>query len=53
MARKHGGAISRNTYLRGRLPNWLVEKMSANGNDPSSAEQRAQFKEQHLVKVAA
>jgi DNA-binding protein H-NS len=42
-----------NTYIRGRLPNWLVEKMSANGYDPSSAEHRAQFKEQHLVKVAA
>jgi DNA-binding protein H-NS len=42
-----------NTYLRGRLPNWLVEKMSANGYDPNSAEQRAQFKEEHLVKVAA
>ncbi|NBC46918.1 MAG: H-NS histone family protein [Gammaproteobacteria bacterium] len=42
-----------NTYLRGRLPNWLVEKMSANGYDPRSAEHRAQFKEQHLVKIAA
>jgi DNA-binding protein H-NS len=42
-----------NTYIRGRLPTWLVEKMSANGYDPSSAEDRARFKEQHLVKVAA
>jgi DNA-binding protein H-NS len=42
-----------NTYIRGRLPNWLVEKMSANGYDPASAEDRAQFKEQHLVKAAA
>jgi DNA-binding protein H-NS len=41
-----------NTYLRGRLPNWLVKKMSANGYDPGSAEQRAQFKEEHLVKLA-
>ncbi|NBC46429.1 MAG: H-NS histone family protein [Gammaproteobacteria bacterium] len=40
-----------NTYLRGRLPNWLVEKMSANGYDPNSAEQRAQFKEEHLVRI--
>jgi DNA-binding protein H-NS len=42
-----------NTYVRGRLPNWLIEKMSANGYDPHSPEQRAQFKEQHLVRVAA
>lgn len=42
-----------NTYIRGRLPNWLVEKMSANGYDPTSAEHRAEFKEQHLIKVAA
>ena len=42
-----------NTYIRGRLPNWLVEKMSANGYDPTSAEHRAEFKEQHLVRVAA
>lgn len=42
-----------NTYVRGRLPNWLIDKMSANGYDPGSAEQRAEFKEQHLVRVAA
>jgi len=42
-----------NTYSRGRMPAWLVEKMSANGFDPADAEHRAQFKEQHLVKLAA
>lgn len=42
-----------NTYVRGRLPNWLIDKMSANGYDPASPEQRAEFKEQHLVRVAA
>jgi DNA-binding protein H-NS len=41
------------TYLRGRLPNWLSEKMVANGYDPTSPEHRTEFKEKHLVKVAA
>ena len=42
-----------NVYTRGRMPNWLIEKMSANGFDPSNAEHRAQFKDQHLVQLAA
>lgn len=42
-----------NVYTRGRMPNWLTEKMAANGFDPTNAEHRAQFKEQHLVQVAA
>ncbi|WP_200347490.1 H-NS histone family protein [Halochromatium glycolicum] len=42
-----------NTCTRGRMPNWLIEKMAANGFDPSNAEHRAQFKEQHLVELAA
>jgi len=40
-------------YVRGRLPSWLSQKMSANGFDPSSAEDRQQFKERHLVELAA
>lgn len=40
-------------YVRGRLPSWLSEKMSANGFDPSSAEDRQQFKERYLVELAA
>lgn len=40
-------------YVRGRMPTWLVEKMSANGFDPNDAEQRAQFKAQHLIALAA
>ncbi len=42
-----------NTYTRGRMPTWLIEKMAANGFDPSDAEHRAQFKQQHLVELAA
>ena len=42
-----------NTYSRGRMPHWLIEKMAANGFDPTNAEHRAQFKEQHLVELAA
>ncbi len=42
-----------NVYTRGRMPNWLTEKMAANGFDPTNAEHRAQFKEQHLVQLAA
>ncbi|WP_462319907.1 H-NS histone family protein [Halochromatium sp.] len=42
-----------NVYIRGRMPNWLIEKMAANGFDPSNAEHRAQFKEQHLIELAA
>lgn len=41
------------TYVRGRMPAWLTELMSANGYDPASPEHRAAFKEQHLVRVAA
>lgn len=42
-----------NVYTRGRMPGWLIEKMAANGFDPADAEQRAQFKTQHLVALAA
>jgi DNA-binding protein H-NS len=42
-----------NTYTRGRMPNWLIEKMAANGFDPADAEHRQQFKDQHLVQLAA
>ena len=42
-----------NTYSRGRMPTWLVEKMAANGFDPNDAEHRQQFKQQHLVELAA
>ncbi|MEA3640258.1 MAG: H-NS histone family protein [Lamprobacter sp.] len=42
-----------NVYIRGRMPNWLTEKMAANGFDPDDAEQRQQFKDQHLIKLAA
>lgn len=38
-------------YTRGRRPNWFTEKMIAHGFDPENAEQRQQFKEQHLIKV--
>ncbi len=40
-------------YVRGRLPQWLTEKMAANGFDPKNAEHRQQFKEQHLTPLAA
>jgi DNA-binding protein H-NS len=40
-------------YVRGRLPSWLSEKMSANGFDPGSPEDRQQFKERYLVEIAA
>ncbi|NBC46909.1 MAG: H-NS histone family protein [Gammaproteobacteria bacterium] len=42
-----------NIYIRGRMPNWLIEKMAANGYDPANAEHRQQFKTQHLVELAA
>ncbi|WP_462322846.1 H-NS histone family protein [Halochromatium sp.] len=42
-----------NIYIRGRMPKWLTEKMAANGFDPNNAAHRAQFKEQHLVELAA
>ncbi|MEA3638561.1 MAG: H-NS histone family protein [Lamprobacter sp.] len=42
-----------NVYTRGRMPNWLIEKMAANGFDPADPEQRQQFKQQHLVELAA
>ncbi|MEA1051877.1 H-NS histone family protein [Lamprobacter modestohalophilus] len=42
-----------NVYIRGRMPYWLIEKMAANGYDPENAEQRQQFKEEHLQKIAA
>ncbi len=42
-----------NTYTRGRMPTWVIEKMAANGFDPADAEHRAQFKQQHLVELAA
>ncbi|NEX15126.1 MAG: H-NS histone family protein [Halochromatium sp.] len=42
-----------NVYTRGRMPNWLIKKMAANGFDPTNAEHRAQFKDQHLVQRAA
>jgi len=42
-----------NTYARGRMPAWLNEKMSAKGYDPTSPEHRAEFKETHLVRLAA
>lgn len=42
-----------NVYVRGRMPNWLIEKMSANGDDPTSPEHRAEFKDAHLVRLAA
>ena len=42
-----------NVYSRGRMPQWLIDKMAANGFDPSDAEQRQQFKEQHLKPLAA
>lgn len=41
-----------NVYVRGRMPSWMVEKMSAHGYDPSSAEHRAEFKEKHLIRVS-
>jgi DNA-binding protein H-NS len=42
-----------NIYTRGRMPGWLIDKMGANGFDPADAQQRAQFKSQHLVPLAA
>jgi DNA-binding protein H-NS len=42
-----------NVYIRGRMPNWLTEKMAANGFDPSNADHRQQFKQEHLQKMAA
>lgn len=42
-----------NTYTRGRMPAWLIDKMAANGFDPSDAEHRQQFKSEHLVQLAA
>lgn len=42
-----------NTYTRGRMPAWLIDKMAANGFDPSDAEHRQQFKTEHLVQLAA
>lgn len=42
-----------NVYTRGRMPHWLIDKMAANGFDPTNAEHRAQFKDQHLVQLAA
>lgn len=44
---------SNNVYTRGRMPHWLTEKMTANGFDPADPAHRAQFKEQHLTKIAA
>lgn len=43
----------KNVYSRGRMPQWLIDKMAANGFDPSDAEQRQQFKEKHLKPLAA
>lgn len=42
-----------NTYTRGRMPHWLIEKMAANGFDPADADHRQQFKSEHLVQLAA
>lgn len=42
-----------NTYTRGRMPAWLIDKMAANGFDPTDAEHRQQFKSEHLVQLAA
>lgn len=42
-----------NTYTRGRMPTWLIEKMAANGFDPADADHRQHFKSEHLVQLAA
>jgi DNA-binding protein H-NS len=42
-----------NTYTRGRMPAWLIDKMAANGFDPADVEHRQQFKSEHLVQLAA
>ncbi|MBK5931233.1 H-NS histone family protein [Halochromatium salexigens] len=42
-----------NVYTRGRMPQWLTNKMAANGYDPKNAEHRQQFKEEHLTPLAA
>ncbi|MEA1052246.1 H-NS histone family protein [Lamprobacter modestohalophilus] len=42
-----------NTYTRGRMPAWLIDKMAANGFDPADVEHRQQFKTEHLVQLAA
>ncbi|MFE8033567.1 H-NS histone family protein [Thiohalocapsa marina] len=60
LGRKRGGGAERtgsyyvdpddagNTYKRGPLPQWLKEKMLAQGFDPTVREQRDAFKAEHL-----
>lgn len=40
-----------NFYVRGVLPKWMKEKMTANGYDPSVKDDREAFKAQHLQAV--
>lgn len=40
-----------NVYVRGVLPRWLKQKMTERGYDPSSKEQREQFKANYLHAV--
>ena len=39
-----------NVYVRGVLPKWMKEQMSAKGLDPKSKEDREAFKEKYLQK---
>ncbi len=40
-----------NVYVRGVLPKWMKEKMTAQGYDPSVREDRESFKANHLQAV--
>ncbi|KAA6182726.1 H-NS histone family protein [Thiohalocapsa marina] len=64
LGRKRGGGAERtgsyyvdpddagNTYKRGPVPQWLKNKMLAQGFDPTDREQRDAFKAEHLTLVA-
>jgi DNA-binding protein H-NS len=40
-----------NTYVRGPLPRWMRDKMTAAGLDLSNKEDRETFKQKHLKKT--
>lgn len=42
----------KNAYIRGVLPRWMKEQMTAQGLDPKIKKDRETFKEQHLQKQA-
>jgi DNA-binding protein H-NS len=39
-----------NVYVRGPLPSWMREKMTAAGFDPAHKDHRDAFKQQHLIR---